>query len=74
MSELEAAATIEAIDMDVEIDEDKGSGALCDEHAGNITSRRMREGTSGDKENDANNPTVNGMRVPLFECIFSPAM
>jgi hypothetical protein len=72
MSELEAAAAIEAIDMDVEIDEDKGSGARCDEHAGNITSRRIRQGTSGDKENDADNPTANGERVPPFHMCSSP--
>ena len=70
MSELEAAAAIEAIDMDVEIDEDNGSGARCDEYAGNITSRRIRQGTSGDKENDA--PTIRRRTVSgccPFTCV-----
>jgi hypothetical protein len=67
MSELEAAAAVEATAMDVDLDEDITSGARCGEHAGDDADGRSRESTSADKENNDENPTACGARVPPFQ-------
>ena len=74
MSELEAAAAVEATAMDVDLDEETASGARCDEHTDNVANGPISGGTSADKENNDENPTANGARVPPFQIHSYPVM
>jgi hypothetical protein len=74
MDEPEAAAAVEATTMDIDLDEDITSGARCGEHTGDDADGQSREGTSADKENNDENPTANGARVPPFHIYSCPAI
>ena len=72
MSELEAAAAVEAMSMEVDSDEEVASADHFNEHTGNITPRPVKQDMSVDKENESMNPTENGEQVSDFLAIFHP--
>ena len=72
MSELEAAAAVKAINMEVLGDEDIRSGAQFAEYTDDITQRPINQGTLAGKANESVNPTANGARVSAFHTLSRP--
>ena len=72
MAELETAAAVESISMEVDSDEEMSSVGHFNEHTGNIAPRPVKQDVQAEKENESMDPTENGERVPDVHTLSHP--